>query len=255
MPKPLYIAISGMYICGMKKANPNLQAQFVTALRLTNVPEDRIGKAIQTRLVGLGFENICSRCGGCGHYSFNLMDGTICYGCYGSGRMAQPLTADLLASVQAISPETFDAYLVKVRENTAIKKVVDTATKRVLDAWQATGVSKAYDWREAADQTRTGGGRDLYISDRFNKPMCEAYERVSAAVIELQRLQRKTSKTAEQNDARRASIKELSAQIVTLTNQALEEITRLGRELSEYLTPEGDTAEMGRAEAMADFTR
>jgi hypothetical protein len=27
----------------------------------------------------------CSRCGGSGHYSFNLMHGTMCYGCSGSG--------------------------------------------------------------------------------------------------------------------------------------------------------------------------
>lgn len=28
---------------------------------------------------------VCSRCGGSGNYSFNLMHGTMCYGCNGSG--------------------------------------------------------------------------------------------------------------------------------------------------------------------------
>ena len=28
---------------------------------------------------------VCSRCGGSGRYSFNLMHGTMCYGCNGSG--------------------------------------------------------------------------------------------------------------------------------------------------------------------------
>ena len=27
----------------------------------------------------------CTRCGGSGHYSFNLRDGTVCYGCGGKG--------------------------------------------------------------------------------------------------------------------------------------------------------------------------
>ena len=27
----------------------------------------------------------CSRCGGSGHFSFNLMHGTMCYGCHGTG--------------------------------------------------------------------------------------------------------------------------------------------------------------------------
>ena len=32
------------------------------------------------------FENVpCSRCGGSGHYSFNLMHGSTCYGCGGRG--------------------------------------------------------------------------------------------------------------------------------------------------------------------------
>lgn len=32
------------------------------------------------------FENVtCGRCGGTGHYSFNLIDGTRCYGCNGKG--------------------------------------------------------------------------------------------------------------------------------------------------------------------------
>lgn len=30
----------------------------------------------------------CSRCGGSGHYSFNLKDGTRCYGCGGTGKVA-----------------------------------------------------------------------------------------------------------------------------------------------------------------------
>jgi DnaJ-class molecular chaperone len=30
-------------------------------------------------------KQICTRCGGSGNYSFNMMDGTRCYGCSGSG--------------------------------------------------------------------------------------------------------------------------------------------------------------------------
>jgi DnaJ-class molecular chaperone len=32
------------------------------------------------------FEHVtCSRCGGSGHYSFNLMYGTVCFKCHGRG--------------------------------------------------------------------------------------------------------------------------------------------------------------------------
>lgn len=35
----------------------------------------------------------CSRCGGSGHYSYNQMDGTRCYGCMGSGISVQTVRA------------------------------------------------------------------------------------------------------------------------------------------------------------------
>jgi hypothetical protein len=34
----------------------------------------------------------CKRCGGCGQYSFNLMHGTMCYGCSGRGWNGDVLT-------------------------------------------------------------------------------------------------------------------------------------------------------------------
>ena len=32
---------------------------------------------------GEKFLNVCGRCGGTGHYNFNMKDGTRCYGCHG----------------------------------------------------------------------------------------------------------------------------------------------------------------------------
>jgi hypothetical protein len=39
----------------------------------------------ETRLADVIETRSCSRCGGCGEYSFNMMDGTRCFGCGGSG--------------------------------------------------------------------------------------------------------------------------------------------------------------------------
>ena len=43
------------------------------------------GQVRQVRADGM-VEIPCRRCGGSGHFSFNLLDGTMCYGCYGRGR-------------------------------------------------------------------------------------------------------------------------------------------------------------------------
>lgn len=43
----------------------------------------------------------CTRCGGSGNYSFNMMDGTRCYGCSGSGFQMIDLAA--VAKKQAVA--------------------------------------------------------------------------------------------------------------------------------------------------------
>lgn len=37
------------------------------------------------RLTDIFATTTCGRCGGSGHYSFNQVDGTVCYGCIGTG--------------------------------------------------------------------------------------------------------------------------------------------------------------------------
>ena len=62
----------------------------------------------------------CSRCGGSGHYSFNMRDGTKCYGCHGSGvkytkrgAVARQFYSDSLykpANEVKIGDKVFDTY-------------------------------------------------------------------------------------------------------------------------------------------------
>lgn len=59
----------------------------------------------------------CTRCGGSGHYSFNLMDGTRCYGCGGDGfayasKKVAALAAELGAFMQANQRPTGDKLAV-----------------------------------------------------------------------------------------------------------------------------------------------
>lgn len=50
----------------------------------------------------------CTRCGGCGHYSFNQFNGTTCFGCGGSGAMLTKrgrAAQDYYQSLRNIMPE------------------------------------------------------------------------------------------------------------------------------------------------------
>ena len=50
--------------------------------------------ATLNKLLQMGFSRTCPRCHGTGHYSFNLVDGTICYGCSGK-KITLPATGTL----------------------------------------------------------------------------------------------------------------------------------------------------------------
>lgn len=96
----------------MAKLTP---ADFANVLRIpATCASDpaRLLANVQSRLVGIGLKNVCPRCNGGGSYSFNLKDGTVCYGCSGLGYVARPLTKALLAEVEsAVSAGILDEHL------------------------------------------------------------------------------------------------------------------------------------------------
>lgn len=72
---------------------------------------------------------ICKRCGGSGHYSFNLMDGTVCYGCGGNRVTAETTEADVIRKAGARA---------KARARAAAKAEAKAAEARaIVETWQA----------------------------------------------------------------------------------------------------------------------
>lgn len=68
-------------------------------------------RSVQSRLAALGYVKECGRCGGDGHYSYNQITGTRCFGCGGSGRQLIRITADVLAeAVARQAAGELDAY-------------------------------------------------------------------------------------------------------------------------------------------------
>lgn len=74
-------------------------------------------------------KEFCKRCGGSGEYSFNLMDGTVCYGCGGRGLGATTTEADILRKAENRA---------KARDRAARKAEREYKAKAaVMDAWKA----------------------------------------------------------------------------------------------------------------------
>lgn len=56
------------------------------------------------KMIKEGFikEQSCSRCNGSGHYSFNLQDGSMCWGCQGTGIERPKITKKLIINIKKL---------------------------------------------------------------------------------------------------------------------------------------------------------
>ncbi|KAF6565415.1 hypothetical protein G9G63_09670 [Paenibacillus sp. EKM202P] len=63
------------------KTFSSIQKQIFEAMKVEDMNKGRLFK----RLIATGAAPACKRCGGSGRYSFNLKDGSTCYGCGGAG--------------------------------------------------------------------------------------------------------------------------------------------------------------------------
>lgn len=132
-------------------------------------------KRVQLRLIKMGLGASCPRCGGSGHYSFNLARGTVCFQCNGLGSVSQKLTPALYAQAeQAVREGKLATYL----ENLRLERLAKNAVTRVMDAWKATGISSMYDWQRAASDQREGVASEHARISRINAEMSAAYSRV-----------------------------------------------------------------------------
>lgn len=164
---------------------PVAKQDFLSLLRVADVEateaalRDRQSAILNMRIVALGYGVPCSRCGGSGNYSFNMIDGTRCFKCRGAGELAPKLTVKLLKSLQGdVESGKLDEYLAKARAKAQADKIVNSAMQAVMKAWTDSGVSQAYKWQLAAQ----GQQPHRQIADEVNKPMKEAFDRIKNAV-------------------------------------------------------------------------
>lgn len=69
---------------------------------------------------------VCSRCGGSGHFSFNHKDGTMCYGCSGTGSMLtkRGMAASKFFQESLTLPASDLLVGMKIKESTLSKKFI-----------------------------------------------------------------------------------------------------------------------------------
>jgi len=95
------------------------------------------------RLKALELLDMCGRCCGTGHYSYNAMTGTTCFGCQGRQFLMPKVTRNLVEAVRAKWTAEFAAeYHAKLAADAASRKRVESArgmylASRTVKALQA----------------------------------------------------------------------------------------------------------------------
>jgi hypothetical protein len=198
-----------------------LETQLFTLLQLSQRDDSRDIQRLHSRMVGVGLFSFCSRCSGSGQYSWNAIDGSRCFGCGGAGQVARKVTPAVISEAKEIvASGKLAAYLVDLQAKQVANRAAKTATKRVMDAWSTSGVSQAYDWRKCSTSPC-----DREIADLVNKPMCEAYERITKAANALQTLRGTCAKDAGEVAALNLRVVSATAELVEDTERAIQEIS------------------------------
>lgn len=127
---------------------------------------------VKARILGLKLGDCCSRCGGCGEYSFNMMYGTVCFKCDGKGNVLPGSDAAwkrVLKRAQELPAAELDAYINRLK----LQKLAAKAEKVFFAKWQEADKVFEYDWRAAAVAEP---GTDVYNRAESNKACYEAHK-------------------------------------------------------------------------------
>lgn len=196
------------------------------------VPHEKRIRAMNARIFGLGFGVDCSRCCGTGHYSYNQLSGTRCFKCGGAKYEMPELTRDLFERIErAVIAGELDKYLANVRARQAVEKAAKGATDAVMKAWQAHDLSAVYKWNLATSEPY-----HREIADKVNKPMCDAFDRVSKLATIADSLSYKLSGrarnskplTTEQRATLETERAQAMADLITARDEGLKTIAEAG---------------------------
>lgn len=103
----------------------------------------------------IGKSDVCQRCGGCGRYSFNLMDADMCYGCNGRGTVGAKLNKAETAKLVKVGPEAFKSWLKRTADRKEAKSQADEIERAARFASQAAErEAKAQEEAEAKEVAR-----------------------------------------------------------------------------------------------------
>jgi hypothetical protein len=96
-------------------------------------------------LTRLGYTDTCSRCGGSGHYSYNVIDGTVCFGCRGSGSKLPRITKTVAREAKRrIDAGELDAWFAECRSKAEARRSIAPVKAQINHDWKYGAIHTAY---------------------------------------------------------------------------------------------------------------
>ncbi len=143
-------------------------------------------KNVEARIVALKIGPVCGRCGGCGEYSFNQMDGSRCFGCSGYGHV-KPKAKDLPAVLEEAQRAAADGRLERYVDGLQAAREAKAGSARIFAAWHAQRAARVLaGW--GSHIYGHGKNHDLEVPGNFaevraaNSAMCAACDRGHKAI-------------------------------------------------------------------------
>lgn len=158
-------------------------AQQATVAEIAKALQTTEGNAIK-RAHAMKLTPVCTRCGGCGNFSFNQINGTTCFGCNGNGHTA-PKAKDLAGVLEraheAAADGTLDGYLAAMAARNRAKR----ARELLFAAWNATHAARALSgWGSHMFQPAENAKHPEYAAPGNFAEVREANRRMHNAVTE-----------------------------------------------------------------------
>ena len=178
-----------------------------------NQSEERIKSFTNFRLIALGHYQVCSRCCGTGNYSYNMIDGTICYKCNGSGKQPIRLTKKLLEVVKnQVANNELQPYFEEVRRKKIVKNAINEGLKLLLTKYE-----NPYHWQSEEPEA-------VRLRELQHK-ICVEYEKIETITNAIREAKLKNSKNRE------SEVNELSAELARVAPEALNKMKEYRKEL------------------------
>jgi hypothetical protein len=165
----------------------------VTTIAESGTPILYGGFEIAVKLADGRVFDYCKRCGGCGQYSFNLQDGTVCYGCFGSGLGKATTEADAIRRAKARKQAA------SARQRREEKRLADQEADRY--AWASEHMALAAALTDLTE-TATGILHDLANQAAW-RPMSPKQTELAERLVAEHR-EREAKRTASEAATRKA---------------------------------------------------